>query len=287
MLHKVIKVILESIAVAVAVNLVSRKPLVAADLLKIGLTTAAILLVLEMLAPEVGYSTKKGMGLGIGLRQVGFEGYGNMDALEYFSGQKSAIEGFDEDAKHVRLNNTLYSGDIVLISGVDKPNTFLQRNVTSSEILMNPPINDVQTNLSKLRFEAVDHDPQGMKPLKYGDTVYIKHNADINNQNLSRFIKISDHLLSHQTGPLFNQFQIFNASNASDTSNIKPDTPVVLKNLKSGGIPEGFLVVGADNKITNTAGAAADGTKFNIKLQRVAEINDTQNCICEGETLFP
>ena len=289
MLHRVLKVLLESFAVALAVQLVSRKTFVPKDFAKVGLTTAAVLIVLGFLAPDVKHATKSGMGLGLGLRQVGFEGYGNMDALEYYSGQKSAIEGFDEDARHVRLNNVLYSGDIVLISGVDtaNQNKFIQRNVTSSEILLNAPVNDIQTNLSKLRFEAIDHDPQSLKPLKYGDTVYMKHNAEINNQNVSRFIKMSNNLLSHQTGPLFNQFQIFNATNPADTTNVQPEQPVVIKNLKSGGVAEGYMVVGQDSKIVNSAGAATDGTKFSIKLQRVAEIGDKQNCICEGETLFP
>lgn len=283
----IVKIVLESLAIAVVLKLVTKRPIAVDDIIRVTLVTAAVLTVLSVLAPEVQKATKQGMGLGIGLRQVGFEGYANKDSLERYA---STIEGFDEDAKKVRMNNVLYSGDLVIVSGGTpgtNDNLYIQRSVTSSEILMNAALDGVHTNLSKLRFELLDHDPDVSKPIHYGDTVYFKHNANINNQNLDRFIKISDNLLSHQTGPLFNQFKIINSTNPQDTTYVRPDTPIVLMNLKSGGIDQGYLKVGSDNKFTNSAASAADATKLSIGLQRVVEADDKHLCICLGDTLYP
>lgn len=283
----VIKIVLESLAIAVVLKLVTKKPIAMEDILRVTLVTAAVLTVLAVLAPEIQKATKQGIGMGIGLRQVGFEGYADQDSLERYS---STVEGFDEDAKKVRMNNVLYSGDLVIVAGATpgtNDNLYMQRSVTSSEVLLNAALDGVHTNLSKLRFELVDHDPDVSKPIKFGDTVYFKHNANINNQNLDRFIKISDNLLSHQTGPLFNQFQIINSTNPQDKSYVRPDTPIVLMNLKSGGIEQGYLKVGSDKKFTNGAASAADATKLSIGLQRVAEADDKHLCICLGDTLYP
>ena len=267
------------------------------------LTTAAILLTLQVFAPAVAAKARRSMGMGLGLRSTGFAG----------------IEAFDEDASVIRMNNTLYSGDIVIISspstatatstaatstaaatataptasttGTTASGTaavFFQRNVTSNEIVMGPVLDGgIQTNLSKLRIEATDHDPQVLKPIKFGDTVYIKHNANVNNENTALFVKISDTLLSHQTGALFNTFVLSNPSNAADTSYVQPGQDVVISNQASGGIGAGYMVIGTDSKITNTASGVSDASKFDIGLERVAEVGDRHLCICVSETLYP
>ena len=317
MLHRVLKVLLQAAAVAVAVKLIGRKTLVPVEILKITITIAAILTILEILAPSVYHGAQKGMGLGIGLQTVGFEGFeeSKKDALELLSSQKSGagVEGFDEAARMNRKNNTLYSGDIVKIALASSPSVagtapsaaaataatagaaaagvpvdqWLQRNVTSSEVLVQPAVDSLDTNLSKLRFQLVKHDSLANTVIKYGDTVNLMHNANVNNKNTSLFVKISDRLLSHQTGPLFREFQIIDASLPNSLEPVKLDKPFVLKNLKSGGISEGYLVVGDDKKVKNTATSVDGATKFAVILDRVFQVNDAALCVCDGETLFP
>ena len=217
---------------------------------------------------------------------------------------RSSVEGFDEDPRFVRQNNVLYSGDIVFINGTNTsvaatpgstpaanatPSvSSLQRSATTSEVILAPPVNNIQSNLSKLRIESIDHDPQIFKPIKYGDTVYIKHNANVNNANTSLFIKISNELISHQTGPLFNQFVISNVANAQDKGYVQPGATVAINNLASGGISSGFLNIdNTTNKITNSATSIANATPFTIQLERVAENNDRHLCIGVGDILYP
>jgi hypothetical protein len=307
----VVSVLVQAAAVTIATLLVSSRKLAKLDVRRCALvfsTTAAILLTLQVFAPVVAAKARKSMGLGLGLRSTGFGG----------------IESFDEDARFVRMNNVLYSGDIVLISSPapagsatpasttgaataavtatattagtasttatanGTPAVFFQRNVTSNEIIMGPALDGgIQTNLSKLRIEASDHDPRVLKPIKFGDTVFIKHNANVNNENTSLFVKISDTLLSHQTGDLFKTFILSNPLNATDTSYIQPGQNVVISNQASGGIGAGYMVIGTDSKITNTAAGVTDASTFDIGLERVVELGDRHLCICVSETLYP
>ena len=301
-----VSVLVQAAAVTIATLLVSARRLAKLDVRRCALvfsTTAAILLTLQVFAPAVAAKARRSMGLGLGLGSTGFAG----------------IEAFDEDARFVRMNNVLYSGDIVIISSPSTataaapttgtavavvtsgasttsttttaggtPAVYFQRNVTSNEIIMGPALDGgIQTNLSKLRIEATDHDPQVLKPIKFGDTVFIKHNANVNNENTALFVKISDTLLSHQTGDLFNTFILSNPSNGSDTSYVQPGQDVVISNQASGGIGAGYMVIGTDSKITNKAAGVTDASKFDIDLERVVELGDMQLCICVSETLYP
>ncbi|CAK0766822.1 hypothetical protein CVIRNUC_003397 [Coccomyxa viridis] len=298
-----VSVLVQAASVTLATLLVSSRKIARTDVRRCVLvfsTTAAILLTLQVFAPAVAAKARRSMGLGLGLRSTRFAG----------------IEAFDEDASVIRMNNVLYSGDIVIISSPSTAATptagtaaatvsagattattatasgaraiFFQRNVTSNEIIMGPALDGgIQTNLSKLRIEATDHDPQVLKPISFGDTVYIKHNANVNNENTALFVKISDTLLSHQTGALFNTFILSNPSNAADTSYVQPGQDVVISNQASGGIGAGYMVIGTDSKITNKAAGVTDASKFDIGLERVAELGDRQLCICVSETLYP
>lgn len=288
MLVLVVKVLLEAAAISLAVALIGSKKIVAKELLGISLVTAAILLILEIFAPAVGFATKKGLGTGLGLRTVGFpERFSDKpDALEYFS---SLVENFDESPSVARIGGVLYAGDIVNINLADpaKSGMYLQRNVSSSELIFGKPIDNINTNLSKLRIELVDQDYSMQQPLKYGQTVYIKHNAYMNNVNTPLFIKISDTLLSHQTGPLFNQFTLVNSTNPASTDHIKIGDTIAISNVKSGNIASGFLKLTPDNKINNTGGSATDATLMKIQPVRDFELNGRHLCICAGETLYP
>lgn len=307
MLLKLIKVTVQAAAIAAALKATTYKNMSQKQLLRLIAAMAVILFAFEMVVPLL-FVTKKLLTK----FDVRFE-----DGLEnVYAKRKGFVEGFDEDPKLVRLNNVLYSGDIVFINSANNasiatPTTAttatttatpatttppagtnaissIQRNATSSEVLLAPPMNGIQSNLSKLRIESSNHDPQVLKPIRYGDTVYIKHNANVNNANTSLFVKISDELVSHQTGPLFNQFIISNAANAQDTGFVQPGANIVISNLASGGISSGFLLAdGATRKITNSATSAATATQFTIQLERVVEIGDKHLCICVGDILYP
>ena len=288
MLFLVVKVLLEAAAVSLAVALIGRKKIVAKELLGIGLVTAVILLILEIFAPAVGFATKRGLGAGIGLRTVGFpERFSDkQDALEYFS---AMVENFDENPSVARVPGVLHAGDIVNIVLADpaQAGTYLQRNVSSSELIFGKPIDNINTNLSKLRIETVDQNYSSQQPLKYGQTVFLKHNAYMNNVNTPLFIKISDTLLSHQTGPLFNQFTLVNSTNPASTDYVKIGDTIAISNVKSGNIASGFLKLTPDNKINNAGGSATDATLVQIQPVRDFELNGRHLCICTGETLYP
>ena len=295
MLRKLIKVTIEAAAIVAALKATTYKGMNNRQLLRLIAAIAVILFAFEMAYPVL-FAAKKL----VSTFDVRFE-----DGLEYYAKRKNLVENFDESPQFVRQNNVLYSGDIIFINsastttptptvattGTTMPTTTvssLQRNATSSEVLLAPPVNGIQSNLSKLRIESTDHDPQVLKPIKYGDTVYIKHNANVNNANTSLFIKISDELVSHQTGPLFNQFIISNAANVQDTGFIQPGANIVMSNLASGGISSGFLQVDSSTKkLTNSATSAATATQFTIQLERVVENGDKHLCICVGDILYP
>ena len=291
MLGKLIKVTVEAAAVAAALKATTYKNMSKKQLLRLIAAMAVILFAFEMVTPVL-FVTKKLLAK----FDVRFE-----DGLEYYAKRKGFVERFDEDPRFIRQNNVLYSGDIIFINSANKASTTpittatttntvssIQRNATSSEVILAPPVNGIQSNLSKLRVESITHDPQVLKPISYGDTIYIKHCANVNNANTSLFIKISDELVSHQTGPLFNQFIISNASNAQDTGFVQPGAAIVISNLASGGISSGFLLADSTtNKLTNSATSPATATQFTIQLERVVENGDKHLCICVGDILYP
>lgn len=286
MLKTIIKSTLQAAAIGAATKTVIYKNMTNQQLLKLTLCVICILVLIEV-AVKTRFTASRPHFDPL------FE-----DGLEYYTTRRHNVEGFDEDPRFVRQNNVLYSGDIVFINAMNtqgpvsdngpKSIISLQRSATTSEVVLAPPVNGIQSNLSKLRIELVDHDPQIFKPISYGDTVYIKHNANVNNSNTSLFIKISDELISHQTGPLFNQFVISNVANAQDKGFVQPGATVAINNLASGGISSGFLNLDTTTKkITNSATSIANATPFTIQLERVAENNDRHLCIGVGDILYP
>src|SRR5207244_2041758 len=108
-------------------------------------------------------------------------------------------EGY-EDTDNTRLANTVYSGDIITLQS---GSTIMQRGATNSQVIFDTPLPKIGTNLSKIRLVLAGkmHDPRKQTPIRYTDSVYLKHNAIINNQNENRYIKYGDTLQSHQDGP--------------------------------------------------------------------------------------
>lgn len=69
-LRVLIKAILEGLALALAVMLISRKS-DWKEMLALGLTAAAVFIVLDMFVPLIGDSARLGAGVGVGLGLVG------------------------------------------------------------------------------------------------------------------------------------------------------------------------------------------------------------------------
>lgn len=69
---KVIKYIIEGLAVAVAAYYIPKNRLNVEDIAIIGLTAAAIFAILDIYSPSTGEAVRLGAGFGIGANQVGF-----------------------------------------------------------------------------------------------------------------------------------------------------------------------------------------------------------------------
>jgi hypothetical protein len=71
-LRRATKYIIEGFAVALAAYYIPRKEMSLNEVTIIAITAAAVFAVLDVLAPSIGGYVKTGMGIGIGLGQVGF-----------------------------------------------------------------------------------------------------------------------------------------------------------------------------------------------------------------------
>jgi hypothetical protein len=69
---RVVKYLLEGLAVAFAAALFPGKPLRFGEIAMLGLTATAVFAVLDIYAPSVGSSARTGAGFGIGANLVGF-----------------------------------------------------------------------------------------------------------------------------------------------------------------------------------------------------------------------
>ena len=69
LLHKIIKYVLEALAISVAIFLTNKKVGVS-ELLLLTVTIMATIVVLETFSPVIMNSMKQGMGLGLGYNQV-------------------------------------------------------------------------------------------------------------------------------------------------------------------------------------------------------------------------
>jgi hypothetical protein len=68
------KYFLEGLAVALAAFYIPKKKMTFTEVIMIAVTAGVTFLVLDLFAPTVGSGARLGAGLGIGFKQVGFEG---------------------------------------------------------------------------------------------------------------------------------------------------------------------------------------------------------------------
>ena len=181
-----------------------------------------------------------------------------------------------------RKADALYSGDLVDIVTNGK---YMQRGTIDSQIVFDNPLPKVGTNLSKIRMVHPKHDSQKQTVLNYGEPVFIMHNAYFNNTNLSKFVKYGEKLQSHQDGPLFRAFKVYDADNKDRKGPIEPGTEILL----ARGDQEGdnvYLKVQDDKTVTSKS-PQNEGTRFTVNLKRVHEANDRNLCVCPNELLYP
>ena len=73
------KYFLEGLAVALAAFYIPKRNISFGEVIMIAVTAGVTFLVLDMFAPTVGSGARMGAGLGIGFKQVGFEGYADYE----------------------------------------------------------------------------------------------------------------------------------------------------------------------------------------------------------------
>lgn len=71
-LRRAVKYLVEGFAVALAAYYIPKKKITLNEITIIAITAACIFAVLDVLSPSIGGYVKTGMGIGIGLGQVGF-----------------------------------------------------------------------------------------------------------------------------------------------------------------------------------------------------------------------
>lgn len=69
-----LKYFLEGLAVALAAYYIPKRNISVTEVIMIAATAGITFLILDMLAPTIGSGARLGAGLGIGFKQVGFEG---------------------------------------------------------------------------------------------------------------------------------------------------------------------------------------------------------------------
>jgi hypothetical protein len=72
LLSRVIKYVIEGVAVALALLVIPRKSLPMDEVLTITLSAAAVFAVLDIFSPSMGVVSRQGAGFGIGAKLVGF-----------------------------------------------------------------------------------------------------------------------------------------------------------------------------------------------------------------------
>lgn len=196
---------------------------------------------------------------------------------------QQASNGFSSDDPRFRKAGVLYSGDLVNLTADGQ---YLQRGVVDSQIVFDKPLPNVGTNLSKLRFvHANKHSQTEQTILNYGDPVYLKHNAYFNNKNEGRFVKYGEKLQSHQEGPLFRVFKIYDPSNLKRVGPVEAGSEVIL----GKGDQEGsniYMKVESDKSATCKS-TAQDATKVKIQVNRVYELHDKNLCVGPNDILYP
>jgi hypothetical protein len=72
LLTRVIKYVVEGVAVALALVFIPRKSLPMDEILTVTIAAAAVFAVLDIFSPSIGVTARQGAGFGIGANLVGF-----------------------------------------------------------------------------------------------------------------------------------------------------------------------------------------------------------------------
>jgi hypothetical protein len=72
LLTRLIKYVVEGVAVALALFFIPRKPLPMDEILSVTIAAAAVFAVLDIFSPSIGVTARQGAGFGIGANLVGF-----------------------------------------------------------------------------------------------------------------------------------------------------------------------------------------------------------------------
>ena len=70
--NRCIKYLVEGLFVAVAAIFIPKRTLPAEEILSLGIVAAAVLAILDVVSPSIGYSARQGAGFGMGANLVGF-----------------------------------------------------------------------------------------------------------------------------------------------------------------------------------------------------------------------
>jgi ABC-type Co2+ transport system permease subunit len=71
---RVIKYLLEGLAVAIAMVIIPRKIPTLEEIVSVALVAAVVFAILDLLSPSVGLTARQGAGFGLGANMVGFPG---------------------------------------------------------------------------------------------------------------------------------------------------------------------------------------------------------------------
>lgn len=177
-----------------------------------------------------------------------------------------------------RLTNVVYSGDLIEISS---ENNVMQRETNNSQVIMDIPLPQTRTNLSKLRFENLTNGTTS--PIKYRENIYIKHNALIDNKNQTRLIKYGERVQSHQEGQIYELFKLFNKDSMDSNDYVKYGDNFLIACGDQNG-DKVYLKLEGDKSISSQ-GTSSEGIIFNVALLKPFEPFNL--CVCPNETIYP
>jgi hypothetical protein len=72
MISRVIKYLIEGLAVAFAALLIPSKTMRAGEVIALGVTAACVFILLDLVSPGIGVTARQGAGFGLGANLVGF-----------------------------------------------------------------------------------------------------------------------------------------------------------------------------------------------------------------------
>jgi len=178
----------------------------------------------------------------------------------------------------------IYGGDLIEISSgnLASGEAVIQRQTATSQVVLDKPLPEVRTNLSKLRFEN-QVDSHQSRPIRYGDLIHIKHSALVNNKLQSRFIKYGERVQSHQEGPVFEVFKLIKVGRPESVDYVSYGDLLM---IGCGDQPSNkiYLKMEEDKSLRSDA-TTESATQFKVFLLR--PFDSTSQCVSQNETIFP